>query len=286
MIRSRTKWRTARKPFRDAVMIGNVIIPQDVNRDDYVRYALRTNTACVITANGDFIVDVPIAYSYCGVNDGFINTMEFPKEKLVLGSQVLMITIEKSSLPIIIGCLPRRQNNFSANSEEQFILSRISNVNIQGSSIGQKNVTIEGRGLEAILNLIATSSESKGGEVNINAENRGKSGKIYFKTNYFNVVVSENIDIVCQRVTNIRSDESLNVQSPLINLGKEDLQSMVLGDTAVELLKELTQLLFEARVTTAIGTMPLLNFASYKTLQDKLDTMLSEKNKTQNYAVK
>ena len=40
--------------MRKSVIIGYVMIPSGVDRDSYVKYSIRTQTACVMTQDGDF----------------------------------------------------------------------------------------------------------------------------------------------------------------------------------------------------------------------------------------
>ena len=52
--------------MRKTVFIGNVVIPTDVNRDEYVKYAIKTNTVCVMTDAGDFLKNCPLSSSTVG----------------------------------------------------------------------------------------------------------------------------------------------------------------------------------------------------------------------------
>jgi len=190
--------------YRKGVMIGNVVIPTDVERERYVSYAIRTNTVCVITADGDFMKNCPVVMNFCGYNDGWFNTMEYPNNSFELGTQVVLLNLTEHDIPVVVGCLNPRQSTTTLNEEFQFNISRKYELDkVSGS------VTIEGKGLSGVLNLLVKSSEESGGKINICSKNEHESGEIILRTNNFKIYGNKTVDIL--------SDENV-----LINVGYLD----------------------------------------------------------------
>jgi len=154
---------------RRMVFVGNVVIPSDVDRAEYISVALRTNTVCVQTTFGEFIKNVPVVQSFMGINDGFIHALEFPKTPKELGSQVVCLSIRNSRIPLVIGCLAKRNTSIDLQEEGQLKLYRV-------SSTG--NYIIEGSAINGILDLMVNSDLEDGGKIRINASNKYKTGEI------------------------------------------------------------------------------------------------------------
>ena len=158
---------------REAVFTGYVVLPSDVDRTEYISIALRTNTVCIQTAKGEFIKNCPVVHSFVGVNDGFIHALEFPQEVRELGSQVVCLRVPDSNVPLVIGCLARRNISIDLQEEGQMKLFRVSST---GSYI------IEGSAINGILNLIASGDEEDGGKINIKSQNKFQTGEIRLAT--------------------------------------------------------------------------------------------------------
>jgi len=190
---------------RKQVIVGHVVIPSDVNRDDYIKYALRTQKVCVITDNGEFIKDAPVATSFCGINDGWIQALEFPPDSKTLGSQVVCLNMLKHDIPIVIGCLPKLNGYTQLEEEEQFRFTRIhEEIDTDGNSTGGSVIAIEGKGLKGLLNILVNSTDSDGGKLSITANNKGEKGEIRLSTNYFKIYATKQIELVAnERITSI-----------------------------------------------------------------------------------
>ncbi len=106
------------------VIIGNVVIPSDVDRDEYVAFSLKTKTVCV-RARGAFFRNCPIASMFYGQDDIIASSLSFPLNTVDLGTQVICVTPDNSSVPIIIGALPFQRSMQSRLEEEgQFKIER------------------------------------------------------------------------------------------------------------------------------------------------------------------
>ena len=107
-----------------SVIIGNVAIPSDVDRDEYVAFSLKTKTVC-IRVNGAFFRNCPIASLFYGQDDIISSTLSYPENSVDLGTQVVCVTPDNSSIPIIIGALPFARSMQSRLDEEgQFKIER------------------------------------------------------------------------------------------------------------------------------------------------------------------
>lgn len=165
--------------MRSSVIIGNVVIPNDVDRDAYVKYSLRTQTVCVLTQRGDFMKNCPVASNFLGVDQGWLNAMEYPENEFELGTQVVCLNLKGHNIPVVVGCLRKRNATLQLDEEHQFKLYR-------KFSSGDDNhqCYIEGRGLKGILNLVVDSSDDTGGKINIESTNKGEKGEINLNTDF------------------------------------------------------------------------------------------------------
>jgi len=303
--------------FRDMVMIGRVKIPSDVPRDDYVIHALKTQTACVELANGDFIKDCRIAWSFCGFNDGFIHTLDFPRDtkeagssgdrtQKELGSIVVLLNVPDSDIPIIIGCLSQRNSPLTLEEEKMLKLSRESDT---GSFL------IEGSALSGLLKMIVTSTTAEGGKIDISTLNDFNTGEIKFTTNNLILEGTESIQFLTESlfqilIRNLETKEEFTtikyefgvgftftdefgneyktvdgittIEAEEIKLGTGATEAVALGDTLKGILDEILDAINLITVPTPMGVSGTpLNFAVFETIKAKLDTILSTKSKVE-----
>ena len=202
-------------------MIGNVVIPSDVDRDAYVGYAIKTNTICVITDDGDFLKNCPVALNFCGHNDGWFTTMEYPPNEYTLGTQVVMLSLVNQDTPLVVGCLLSRESGTILNEEYQFNLSRKYKADGDDGSITTGSVQIDGRGLKGVLNLLVSSSSADGGKINLSARNTDESGEIKLQTN--------NLRLYGNKSVNLLSDELVTINVGFVD-GSDTVQHKIVID--------------------------------------------------------
>lgn len=205
--------------FRKPVMIGNVVLPSDVERNTYVPYALKTNTVCVVTDDGDFIKNAPVVLNFCGHNDGWFTSMEFPPNDTTLGTQVVLLSIRHHDTPMVIGCLQPRQTVTAINEEYQFSISRkYQEIDDNENVINESSAIIEGKGLKGILNILVNNKDGSGGKINITSKNGQESGEICLRTN--------NLKIYGNKTVNILSDELVTINVGFVD-GSDTVQHKI-----------------------------------------------------------
>lgn len=222
---------------RHRVFIAHVAIPADVNRADYIRTALRTNTVCVWTPNGEFIKNCPVVYSFIGINDGFIHALQFPGAPDILGSQVVCLTVPDSDIPLIIGCLTKGRSYTQLEEEYQMKIFRTSDT---GSYI------IEGSGLHGILSLLVNGNDDEGGKIMLSANNKVNTGEIRLASdtitleakNTVSILANQIVEIIARNmatstsISTIRMEvEQLILDADKINLGQDASHPVPHGDT-------------------------------------------------------
>ena len=134
---------------RANILFGNIVLPSDVKRDDYIKYCHRTGTVSVIEDDGTFTREVPVVHSFCGVNDGFIYDLNIPEDVGVLGDRVVMIPFMQDTTPFIVGTLKRADSDIRVSGEKQV---RITKVNRKEDGV-ESAFEIMGDGLNGIINL-------------------------------------------------------------------------------------------------------------------------------------
>lgn len=179
--------------MRRNILKANVVLPSDVSREKYVEYCLMTHTVAVQTENGEFIKNCPVAYNFCGVNEGFLFSLEIPKETGKLGSRVLLIYSKEYDLAVVIGCL-QDGKNIRLDEEHQMKLIRRTNGN---------SFMVRGSGLKGIVDIIASSTSSEGGKINLKAFNNEGTGSMDFQTSYFTVRAKERMRVYGNKLIDI-----------------------------------------------------------------------------------
>lgn len=258
-IAGKKTYRVPKHPYRKAVLFGNIVLPSGIDREKYVDYAIRSNTACILTKNGEFIKNCPIVYSFCGVNDGFVYAMDYPQNVEELGAEVVMLNVPVHNKPIIIGFMAKRGGGYDVLKENHLKITRVSQEDGNDSA-----VSFDMFGLEAVMKLIATSNNGDGGKIEFMATNTSKSGKVIFKTNYWEqnitndatYTVDGKLDWSIDKTASVKSKGELNIDSDdKIEIGdKTKTEKTLKGETTKKALEDLNDILQAGTVITAVGT--------------------------------
>lgn len=286
--------------YRNSVMIGRVVIPseQGLDRNDYVRFALETNTVCVLMASGDFIKDCPVVTSLIGTNEGIVSSADFPEKAGMLGSHVVMINIPKHNTMLVIGMIAPRGTVFGATHEKQMLFKRATDENI---------VSIDGRAIEGVLKFSSTSKNQDGGKMFFDATNLQKKGLLKTDTNFREEYTSEDKTVTVDNnyirkvfgditsttdgneVRKVTKDYSLEAnkivqEATEIKLGQGATEWAAKGDTVESLLNTIIQQLIVvagdlATVAAAVPTTAPNVPAAIAQLQ-ALQTSLLKSQKT------
>lgn len=278
--------------MEENVIIGRVIVPADKDRDEYVTYCLQQHVVSVLTDNGYYHRECPVAFGYMGVNDGFIYSLDFPADTDTLGSTVLMVNLAQFNQPIIIGCLPNRTGRFMLNEEEQIIIQRTRETEDTLST-----VKIDLKGLTGIIDLVSYSDTTEGGKVRLSAKNADGKGELEIRADVYNRFLSGdetveiegsvkriiggslqetveeayNMTISDPSTWEFEDDITIHSQSTAkldadteVQLGSSNLQPVLLGDDTVDrlddivgLISDLAQALLSFTSTNAIPAAPV-----------------------------
>lgn len=184
--------------FREPFGVGYLIIPIDVNRDEFVRHCLNTSTVSIINNNYEIIHNVSVI-------EQVLDSLVFPnqnKTTFELGSSVLYINDMIHNIPIITGTLRKLDEFKPLLSEKELRYFTADNDCNISQSFNPKN------------NLIATNINSASNDSQYNINVSGKSKGV------FNVNATDiNLDT---KTTNIISSVEINLESTTASKGAKE----------------------------------------------------------------
>lgn len=272
--------------------VGFVVVPSEVDREQYINDCYRTNT---LTINGGK------GYGYFSGVHADINVMQnikFPTDETNRGTPVVWVKDAVSQLPVIIGVL-RKQNEYYSLAENQYRVGR-------GMETRNVEVFIDGTTTALQVTLLGDKDEPANVDIKITSEN---------KDSVFNMFCDNEINIISEKTINITANQkaSLNItergkdkatfvyelgkgfaykdefENEIIakdgevdiiskkinhNSGKEP---MVLGETLASLLDEFLKAVQAITVISPVGqTSVPVNIADFTAIQVKLDTIKSK----------
>lgn len=207
---------------RELVGSGFIVIPQQIDREEYVNFCRATQQASIITVEGNYIPDVFIL-------NHVMDEIVYPKDFKNLGSQVVFVSMPFSSKPVIIGTLPK-QGESRFIGEGDFSIKR---------SVGDSVVEISGSAKDGSLNIVLNTNS----KANLNVKCYGSESVINIETDgETQIKASKNITIQSFDDLNVETINIDSKKSSKINLkdGKITLnsgsESMLLGDATQEQL--------------------------------------------------
>lgn len=140
--------------------VAYVMIPEDVDREDFVARCYRTNTVCIYTEQSEFILDVLI-------HPNILQYVEFPLQPNQLGSMISWVNISNHNKPLVVGLCPKN-DDATGLMEHYFQLSKDTDKAIS---------RITGRGNVGTLDFLVKGDEKDTGRINfkvINSQGQGK----------------------------------------------------------------------------------------------------------------
>lgn len=289
---SRRSLGTSGIPTPFSVGIGYLIIPYGVDREQFVKTCLQTNTICLRTEGGDFFKNVPVPV-------GCMSDIVFPQDKSVSdGSVVAYVMMPKHNAPIVFGVLPFKDDLGLLTKENQYKIVKKQNddsVSIElkaeeGQSILSCNIS--GKNSKLTINV---SSDDDSSVMEINTKGNlsilsSKSVSVQAQDDCALVIVDKNTNSLSHIRYNsggweIKSDSNGNAQP------------IVLGNQILNKLEDLFDLVSDTLQQISILTVPVTApgspsgpptnsalFLQYKVklllLKQQLNDVLSKKNKT------
>ena len=283
---------------RYSVGIGYIVLPVDIERLNYIQNCFNTGKVCILTEDGEFIVDVHITIEA-------LNNIKFPLENdensLVLGSAVTFINEPINNRPIIIGCLQKTDEIFSKSENEFNFFKKGNNggsimvsgqaekgiflININANDIGKAIITVNGKnGSEFDLNVNGKANINCTESLNIKA-----GSKLNFSIHKPEQEAKETLiayqegvglnykDEFDNEIIAINDEIQIKARKLRFNEGGEPI---LLGNKTISFLKSLIDEISKITTITAIGTQPIVNIAQIIALKETLDPIKSQINFT------
>jgi hypothetical protein len=220
--------------------------------------------------------------------------------KSILGSQVLLTNIANEANPIVLGVMPKRdQSEFDNLEENAFLLKKItenSSVSIKGNErLLALNLQNEKQKVKFEVNVQGDTDKNKLNFTVNGTQTTTAKKQIINLTDAFNLIIKneaikkqffnflyqleQGLTITDEFNNAIITDKkSLNLKSEgKINIGTNNLEKSLKGETTVTLLEDLIDLISKITTATAIGTQPILNKAQFLLLKEGVNKLLSEK---------
>lgn len=275
--------------------VGYLILPNDLDRDTYIRYCFNTNTISIALENGGILNNVQCTKSV-------MQQLEFPLNTKEVGSQVVWTDQEALGYPVVVGVL-LRSDQVTDLSENQTSQRRVTN---NGSS----EILVDGKNPFIIIN--SDSLKDTGGDIYIVSKNTGltskininSSGEINLSSQNIQASISNELNIIIRdslqddKITTINytkgkgfnyedefdnqievKDGKINIVSDNINLGGDNAtEPILLGDTTVSMIDNILEILGRTTTTTLIGPQPLLTAPEFIALRAQLETLKSKKH--------
>ena len=276
--------------------VGYLIVPNDLDRDTYVRYCFNTNTISIALENGGILNNVQCTKSV-------IQQLEFPLTSKEIGNQVVWVDQEALGYPVIVGVL-LRADQVTDLSEHQTSHRRV-------TENGSSEILVDGKNPFIIIN--SDSLKDSGGDIYIVSKNTGQtskininsSGEINLSSQNIQASISNELNVVIRdslqddKITTINYtkgkgfnyldecdnqieviDGKINIVSDNINIGGDNAsESILLGDTTVSMIDKILEILGRTQTTTLIGPQPLLTAAEFTALRAQLETLKSKKHR-------
>ena len=237
--------------------IGFVIVPPDVDRQQYINTCFASETISIYPECGG------TSFNRVPLSQEAVQQVEFPDKDKKFGSQVVYLFHPTTKNPIIIAVLSKR-NELVGVQHKQFKLFK---------SDGENLVSLIGDGKKGNLFVTVKSTETSGGQILINLVQSGGTGKFSLQVQGDIFLISNHFELK-NKTTKILSKEK-------ISLGIEEYEPAVLGQTLCDdVLKPLFSALKQLKVATAMGPSgtPLPDFLQKVVeIENKLDSILSEK---------
>lgn len=272
--------------------IGYVIIPNDVDTAEYVQRCYRNHTISI----GDGYGSTPM--HKVKITQEALNNIDFPSGDK-LGSAVVWIRESYTNKPIVIGVLKSGSGLLSRHQQRMC------------QEIADQLVDIFVDAANSMINISARGNSNVPGVVVITANSKNREGdlvklvskdKIVGEAKTYELRLSKDINLLINDgekdiLSIIGNEEELHIKdnwgneaifneencqilTPKFNVG-EGNEPMVLGNTLVDLLKQLIDAILNMTVLTHVGPSGTpINAATFSAIKGKLETILSELSNT------
>lgn len=241
---------------RNASGLGYVIIKAKNNteRETYIKDCTRKGCITIALENGGFVETVPVLKHVW-------NDIVFPEKSNKLGSCILWTNIPKSNAIVIVGVIPK-SNEIVNRNENDFLLNRSF-----ANKVGGKT----------IINNLEISGSAKEGKINISVDGGDDNGELIINIANKNKTASLNIKVKGKAIVDTTDTITLNsAKSIIFGKGKDKSEGITLGKQAKQMFDDFIDQVSQITVTTALGTMPIINAAQVSALKKNTDKIISK----------
>lgn len=276
--------------------VGYLFLPNDLDRDKYIRYCFNTGTVSIILENGGALHNVQCS-------NIVLNQLEFPELTSELGSQLIWVNQEGLNYPVVIGIVNR--------ADQTTTLTENQHSNRRTTKSGTSEVLIDGNNPSIIIN--SDSLTENGADIHIISKNTNSTSKI-------NISASGEVSVSSQKIqANISDQLNISIKNPFeddkktiinytkglgfnyldefdnqieiidgkvnivsdnINIGGDNAKEpILLGDKTVDMIDKILEILGRTQTTTLIGPQPLLTATEFLALRSQLELLKSEKHR-------
>jgi len=287
--------------MRHPAGVGYLIIPEDIEREDYINNAFSSQTVSFITFSSERFDNIK-------VNKSIFEDLDFPAKSEDLGSLIFWVSHPKQGVPVIIAVI-NKTDEVANLLENQFLLSK---------NTEEGHVEISGDAKKGFINILIESFEENGGELNINITNKSKTGKVnVIADGDFNFDIGKNVSLTVGeklsfKIANILEDEEAITEiiyergvgfsykdefeneilatskgveikvaeDGIINHG-EGKEPLVLGSTLQKRLDEIVDAIGKLTVPTGLGPSGTpINIVEFQAAQKQFKAFLSQLSNT------
>lgn len=194
---------------RPACGVGYVIVPPDIDRDEYIETCFRTETVSIYPEIGNCSINnVPIALSA-------LQDIEFPDENSHFGSQVIYLLHPSQESPIILAVIDKN-NEMKGVEWKQFLLEK----EYEGDT-----VKVSGDARRGFLMFEVNSSNTgTGGQIFIRLLKKDKTAKMTIQVQGDIIVFVKNTIMHCTNLS-IGAQEKVDIRitddSSIIEIEKD-----------------------------------------------------------------
>lgn len=266
----------------DTSGLGYVIIPFDVEREEYISTCYSRERVCLLMEQGGNMV------KDCYISKSALKDIYFPNpssvDKVQTGSAVIWVADSFNNKPVVVAVISKE--------DETDLLSQYKFR--QRKDFEKKSVIVDGDAKEGILNISVFDSEDFG-VINVKVSG-SKTAQLNLRSEgEVNVLGSEKVGVESTSKTqiNIKNSQNGEVLSSVEVNGQDIIlkpvnevkigeftEPVALADSLADILNEFITKVSEATVSTMLGVQPLLNAAEIAAIANRLDEIKSQTTKT------
>jgi len=187
---------------RELFGIGYIILPEGVDRKDFVETCFNKEQFSICTNNGEIIINVP-------ASSQTLNELIIPNTSSELGTQVCFINEEKHNKPFIIGTFSKQK--ISEFRKENDLKFQKGSIGLNGNSVFSKLVIFARATKNKLANLSLEVSGNEDSSLNLKSSgwivNQSKKG-IKLKNNNREVIIDENKFLYADGIHQLNIDDN------------------------------------------------------------------------------